>query len=99
MASVLLFIAVSLLLLAVLLLVYILVSKRTVNIQAVWRFAVEGHRPSRWYMGIIVLAFAFAVASVIYSRFASNSGATKVGSVSKQSPNLPVMRTRSYALT
>jgi ABC-type Fe3+ transport system permease subunit len=84
MAAALLFIAFCLLLLAVLLLVYILVSKRTANIQAVWRFAVEGHRPSQWYMGIIVLAFSFAVVSVIYSRLASNSGTAKVSSASEQ---------------
>ncbi|WP_130480008.1 hypothetical protein [Sphaerotilus mobilis] len=93
MTSALLFLAVCLLLVAVPLLVYILVSKRTVNIQAVWEFAVAGHRPSRWYVGIIVLAFSLAVASVICSRFESQTGSASVSSSNEMPPNPAFQRT------
>lgn len=40
---------------------YILVKERTLNLHRIWDLAVEGSRPARLYMAVVLTAFSLAV--------------------------------------
>lgn len=61
--SALTWLAVLFLLAAIVLLIYIAVSKRCISLQRVWEFALDGHKPSIAYMALAIAAFVFAVAA------------------------------------
>jgi hypothetical protein len=46
---------------AIPLLFYILATEASWNFQKVWDAAIGGHKPSRWYLGLVLSAFALAV--------------------------------------
>jgi hypothetical protein len=61
--------AATLFVLALPVLVYVLVTAKTFNLQQVWSLAVSGNRAARLYMALILLAFAVAVLANITALF------------------------------
>ncbi len=75
----LLLISIVLLICAVLLAVYIMISERTANFHKIWDLALAGHKLARLYLVLIVFAFSIAVVAWFFA-FAEHKASKKLGS-------------------